>query len=113
MNPYTQITKQNPNEIHGVRACIGAGQQRGYDCVGPWTTFLRVPVANGLAPHASICANCLAAAAKALAASPEVADLGYAGPPEDFRTPTVTEIAPPKPRAKRSPQKRELEELSL
>lgn len=70
---------QNPNEIHGVRACMAVGQQKGHDCGGEWLLFEGIKVFNPAAPLAVVCTNCLEAFAKK---GGDAARLGFAGVPE-------------------------------
>ena len=110
MNPFYTISEENPNEIHGIAACVFAGQQKGYDCSGRWVMLHGVNVANHAAPRACACEYHLNEVVADLAnEATETVRLGYAAPPAGFKTPVVTELPPKpaKPRTRRSPAKQE------
>lgn len=110
MNPFYTISEENPNEIHGIAACVFAGQQKGYDCSGRWVLLHGVHVANHAAPRAAACEYHLNEVVADLAnAATETARLGYAAPPvapdlhdnagvNPVDTPDVVPAPKPRPR---------------
>ena len=99
MNPFYTIVDQNPNEIHGVRACSIAGHQKSPDCGGRWVVSRAVRVVNPNAPLLAMCEHHLREVVAELDSTSEVAKLGYRGVPQ---------TAPAaKTHAKRSPRKRD------
>lgn len=101
MDPFYTISDENPNEIHGVRACIFAGQQKHADCSGRWVSvnYPAVKVANPLAPRAAGCEYHFRQVVSDLDASDEAVRLGYAAPPaaqqRQRRSPAKRATKPP------------------
>lgn len=61
------ISDSNPNTEVGGGGCIGQGETRQEDCVGPYVIFPAVSTDSNVSPHVVLCSRCLSE----LGAAPE------------------------------------------
>jgi hypothetical protein len=64
------ISEVNPNDTTGGGGCLGNGEQKGADCVGPFVIFHAIETDSIISPHAVLCSHCLKAAAKQIEDEP-------------------------------------------
>lgn len=76
------VEPYNPNEEVGGGGCLGNGDTKSEDCVGPYVVFYASATDSNTSPHAVLCKHCLDEAYKATV-QPDADEPAIELPPED------------------------------
>lgn len=74
------ISDTNPNDAIGGGGCIGKGDLKHEDCVGPYVLFPAVETDSNISPHVVLCSRCLL---EAVTLRDEAPDYLSAGEPDE------------------------------